>query len=140
MHFWLILIVFLVKFFFLKTPLTHFSISFRIYLSCHGNFLFGNQRKRFWWKIIYSASVCRFISASKIVPRVRHDKLAYKFVLSRRNILARPEASICFQNFSIPISSSDNHNQMDMVWLSALTETGSNYHKISIQDNKLTWN
>jgi hypothetical protein len=30
------------------------------------------------------ASVYRFITASKIVPRERNDKLAYKFVLSKK--------------------------------------------------------
>ncbi|XP_046448536.1 uncharacterized protein LOC124197233 isoform X4 [Daphnia pulex] len=73
------------------------------------------------------ASVYRFITASKIVPRVRKEKLAYKFVLSKKNILTRPEASTCFHNFSIPITSSQN--EMDMLWLSALTETDGSYHK-----------
>lgn len=31
--------------FFSQNTLHAFPISFRIYLSCHGNFLFGNQRK-----------------------------------------------------------------------------------------------
>jgi hypothetical protein len=38
------------------------------------------------------ATVYRFITAFKIVPRVRSDKLAHKFVLSKKNILTHPEA------------------------------------------------
>lgn len=74
------------------------------------------------------ASVYRFITSSKIVPRVRHDKLAYKFVLSKKNILVRPEASTCFHKFSFPITSSQQ--EINMLWLSASTEAERSYHKM----------
>ncbi len=67
------------------------------------------------------ATVYRFITAFKIVPRVRSDKLAHKFVLSKKNILTHPEAWTYFHNFTISITS--NQQEMDMLGLFALTDT-----------------